>query len=108
MLACILIVAAHGIASAQKLPVIDGKETVATVNYEPITLQEFNSAIAASHADRPGKKKAGSIVYSGILERMINKRLIVLEARNMGFDELPEITNTVKKYSQETLMQSFH
>jgi hypothetical protein len=106
MLVCILIVAVHGIASAQKLPVIDGKKTIATVNYEPITLQEFNSAIAASHADRPGKKKAGSIVYSGILERMINKRLIVLEARNMGLDELPEITNTVKKYSQETLMQS--
>ncbi len=106
MLVCILIVAAHGIASAQKLPIIDGKKTIATVNYEPITLQEFNSAIAASHADRPGKKKAGSIVYSSILERMINKRLIVLEARNMGFDELPEITNTVKKYSRETLMQS--
>ncbi len=81
MLACILIVAAHGITSAQKLPIIDGKKTVATVNYEPITLQEFNSAIAASHADRPGKKKAGSIVYSGILERIINKRLIVLNSK---------------------------
>lgn len=106
MVVCFLIFRGHGFASEQKLPVIDGKKAVATVNDEPISLQEFNSAIAASHAARSGKKKAGRINYSGILERMINKKLIVLEARNMGFDELPEITNTVKKYSQETLVQS--
>ena len=40
-----LIVGPHGTASEQKLPVIDGKITVATVNEEPITLEEFNRAI---------------------------------------------------------------
>ncbi len=105
MVACFLIVATQGFASDRNLPVIDGKKAVATVNAEPITLEEFNRAIAASHTARKGKKKAGHINYSAIMERMINQRLIVLEARNMGMDELPEITSAVKKYSKKTLME---
>lgn len=105
MVACFLILGGHGFASDRKLPLIDGKETVATVNDEPITLQEFNGAIASSHMARSGKKQAGRIDYSGILERLINTRLLLLEARNMGLDELPEIIKTVENYSKETLME---
>lgn len=101
-----LIVNAHGFASAQNLPVIDGKKTVATVNDEPITADELNRAIASLHADRAGMKTAaGRINISPILDRMINTRLLLLEAGNMGFDELPEVTSAVENYSKQTLME---
>jgi hypothetical protein len=105
IIVCFLIAGTNGLASDRKLPLIDGKETVATVNDEPITLQEFNAAIASSHMARSGKKKAGRIDYAAILERLINTRLLLLEARNMGFDELPGIIKTVENYSKETLME---
>ncbi len=105
MVTCFLIAATHGFASEQKLPLIDGKETVATVNDEPITLEELNKAIVASHAAGSHKKKAGKISFSAIMRRLIDIRLILLEARNMGLDELPEIKNTVDQYSRDALMK---
>ncbi|MDO9028247.1 MAG: peptidyl-prolyl cis-trans isomerase, partial [Candidatus Roizmanbacteria bacterium] len=94
-----------GSASDQKLPVIDGKEIVAMVNDEPITLEEFNKALASIHEEMTEEKKIGSIDYSGILSRLINIRLILQEARNIGIDELPEIKNMVDEYSRETLVK---
>ena len=102
---CALLTGLPGYASEGKLPVIDGKVAVAKVNDEPITWEEFNRAIAASHATRTEEKKAGRVNYADIMKRLINTRLIVLEGRNMGLDELPEIKNMVRKYSQETLME---
>jgi len=86
MLTCLIIVGAHGIASAQKLPVIDGKETVAVVNDEPITLVEFNRAIADLHKGRSGEQKVGRIDFSGIMERLINIKLLLLEAKRVAGD----------------------
>ena len=102
---CLLFAVLPGYAAEGKLPVIDGKTAVATVNDEPITLEEFNRAIAASHAARPGAKTAGRIDYSKIIDRMINTRLIVLEARNIGLDALPEIRKMVADFSRETLIK---
>ena len=95
----------RGITADEKLPVIDGKPAVATVNEEPISLDELNRAIAASHTTRPKGDKAGRIDYSAIMERLINTRLILLEARNMGLDELPEVKDAVDRYARETLME---
>ena len=102
---CLLFAALPGYADEGKLPVIDGKIAVATVNDEPITLEEFNGAIAASHAARPGAKTAGRIDYSKIINRLINTRLIVLEASNIGLDELPEVKKLVNDYSRDTLKE---
>lgn len=98
---------AGGILDAKDLPVINGKEAVATVNDEPITLDEFNMALAASHAARieGGESKAGSIDYSAIMQRLINTRLILLEARNIGIHELPEIKSAVEAYERQILME---
>jgi len=101
---CLLLGGLPGYAAEGKLPVIDGKIAVATVNDEPITLEEFNRAIAASHAARTGAKTAGLVDYSKIMSRIINTRLIVLEARNIGLDELPEIKKMVADYSRDTLI----
>jgi len=104
-LVLLLFSGARGLAADEKLPVIDGKQAVATVNAEPISLEELNRAIAASHSTRPRGDRAGRIDYSAIMERLINTRLILLEARNMGLDELPEIRSAVDQYSREALME---
>jgi parvulin-like peptidyl-prolyl isomerase len=92
-----------GLAFSAELPIINGKRTVATVNSDPITLEELNRALASSHTGRPKGNKAGRIDLSDIMNRLINTRLIVLEANNMGLDELPEIKNMLAQYSRDTL-----
>jgi hypothetical protein len=105
ILSLFILFAAPGLASDENLPVIDGKKAVASVPEEPISLEELNKAIAASHTTRPRGEKAGRIDYSDIMERLINTRLILLEARNMGLDELPEVKDMVAKFSREALIE---
>ena len=101
---CLLFIGLPGYGSEKKLPVIDGKTAVATVNDEPITLEELNQAIGASHAERSGEKKAGRIDYSAIVNRLVNTKLILLEARNMGIQDLPAVKDMVDSFSNESLM----
>ena len=103
-LICWLLTGLPGYGSEKKLPVIDGKTAVATVNDEPITLEELNQAIGASHAERSGEKKAGRIDYSAIVNRLVNTKLILLEARNMGIQDLPAVKDMVDSFSNESLM----
>jgi len=106
-LPCFFIPATPGYAKApnQDLPIIDGKKAVASVNDEPISLEELDRAVAASHTDRPKGEKAGRIDFSDIMQRLINTRLIVLEAKNMGLDELPEIREALDTYSKQALRE---
>lgn len=104
-LICSLLAGLPAFGSEEKLPIIDGKTVVAAVDDAPITLEEFNRVIAASHETRPGKKTAGRIDYSSVLKRLIDARLILLEARNMGLDELPEIDSLVEDYAEKTLVE---
>lgn len=100
-------------AIGQELPVIDGRQSVAAVNNRPITLEEFNRALLGSHkeARSPGNvttgsaKTAGSIDYSNLLQRLITIRLILLEADNMGLQDLEETRKALNKYSQEMLIE---
>ncbi len=104
----LLLVAIRAFASDEKLPEIDGKKIVATVNDEPITLEEFTTALSQIHVskegEKPGEKQVSRIDYKGILDRLINSKLIVTEARNIGLDELPEVKEMVDKYSRNTLI----
>lgn len=95
-----LLTAIHTLASDQKLPEIGGEKIVATVNNEPITLEEFTSALSQIHSPKVEEKKVGVIDYKGILDRLIDVKLIVMEARNIGLDELPEVKDAVDKYSK--------
>ncbi len=105
ILATLLIAGTSGFSSERKLPRVDGKETIATVNGEPITLKEFNRALESLHAERAGEKPTGGIDYSALLSRLITTRLIVLEARNIGLDELPKIKDMVDGYAREVLIR---
>lgn len=102
---CSLLAGVPAYGSEENLPIIDGKPAVAAVNDEPITLEEFNRAIGAAHAARPGEKAAGHIDYSNIMNRLINTRLILIEGKNMGLDELPGVQDSVETYSRKTLME---
>jgi hypothetical protein len=84
-----------GIVSGQDLPVIKGKRVVATVTGEPITLDEFNRDLALAQ----GASK------SEVLRRLINVSLVVQEAKRIGLDELPEISNKVDAFSKVTLRE---
>ena len=90
-----LLIGTVGIVSGQDLPVIKGKKVVATMNGEPITLEEFNRELALAQ----GTNK------SELLKRLINVRLIVQEAKRIGLDELPEIKNMVDAFSKVTLRE---
>jgi len=92
-----LVAATNLSATSQDLPVIKGKKTVATINDEPITLEEFNRELLPLKAT--GNKKA----EDELLKRLINIRLIIQEARRMGLDELKELKERVDAFSRVTL-----
>ena len=94
-----------GFASEQNLPMVKGERIVATVNGEPITLQEFNQELVSLHAGITGEKKVGKTRESELLRRLINTHLILQEARRIGLDELPEVRNMVEVYSKTTLRE---
>ncbi len=80
------------VRGAAKLPLIDGKEAVARVNGEPILLEDLLVQLSALHQ---GMTEPQAKVHrpdpSALLDRLINVRLILQEARNIGLDEQPEI-----------------
>jgi len=104
LLAIFPLMAATGFAADPPLPRIGGKEVVATVNADPITVEDLNQALGMRHAEMALGNKVGKVDYTEILNRLINIRLILLEARNIGLDELPEVKESVDSYSRGALM----
>ncbi len=98
-----LLIGMVGIVFGQDLPTIKGKKTVATVNGEPITLDEFNQELATIHQGIGRDQKAEKEKISGLLKRLINTRLIIQEARRMGLDELKELKERVDVFARQTL-----
>ena len=84
-----------GIASGKDLPVIKGKKTVATVNGDPITLEEVDRDVA----------RAAGASRSEVLRRLINASLVIQEAKRIGLDELPEIRKMVDAFASVTLRE---
>lgn len=83
---------------------------IALVNGEPILLRELKKEMESFHREMSqedtGDEKAESSVegnYIELLNRIINTRLIVEEARNIGLDELPEIQEAIKEFSEKTM-----
>ena len=91
--------------ATETLPVMDGKEIVATVNEEPITLEEFNQALYELHGqgDVGDIKKTTKVDYEVPLTRLINTKLILLEAKNIGLDELPIYQQRIGEFSRQGL-----
>ncbi len=64
---------------------------VATVGSDTVTLQELTDALAEIHGEQRGGAMPGKTDLQRILDRIIDLRLVVLEARTMGIDEVPEV-----------------
>jgi len=105
ILAVSLLAATIGFASDQKLPIIAGKKTVATINDEPITLDEFNRELMALHRGVGEEKKVGKENSLELLKRLVNTKLILQEAGRVGLDQLPEVKNMVDVFSRITLRE---
>ena len=95
----------NGFALGQKLPIIDGKATVAVVNGEPITLESLKRAVAESKTEIPDKEAMASMDFSVFVKRLVNTRLIVLEAKNIGLNKLPEVKKAMNGFANQTLME---
>ena len=88
-------------ALAQELPVVKGKKIVASVNGEPITLDELTREIAGVKKESSPATTVDRQAELGVLQRLINTRLIVQEARTIGLDKLPENKMMVDAYAKE-------
>jgi parvulin-like peptidyl-prolyl isomerase len=76
---------------------------IAIVGGEPIPLRELVDALAASHDRRSNKASAGE--FLPMLERIIDVRLMLLEAREAGIHELPEVTKAIEEYTAASLIK---
>lgn len=80
---------------------------VAKVNDEVITGAELNESLSMLHEGMA--KGAGSSMkkqdFSEVLNRLINSRVIIQEARNMGLDQLPEIQELIDKNTRKTIRE---
>lgn len=94
------------VQALEKHSVIDRDNVIASVNNVPITLEELNRAVAASHPDIDAPpQKAGKIDFSSIIKRLLDTRLIIEEGESMGLSELPEIITLTEKYSRQTMIE---
>jgi len=105
ILAVSLLAVTIGFASDQKLPIIAGKRVVATVNGDPITLDEFNRELMALYRSVGGEEKVGKENSLELLKRLVNTKLIIQEAGRIGLDQLPEVKNMVDVFSRATLRE---
>ncbi len=101
--AIFLFMGTAGFVSDKDLPIMKGKKTVATVNNEPIPLDEFNQELATLRQGMSGDRRVEKERISGLLKRLINTRLIIQEARRMGLDELKELKERVDVSARQML-----
>jgi parvulin-like peptidyl-prolyl isomerase len=93
------------VAFAQDLPVVKGKRIVATVNGEQIALDELAREMAMIKREGGAGAKIDRKGELEVLQRLVNTRLIVQEARNIGLDKLPENKMMVDSYAKEALRE---
>jgi parvulin-like peptidyl-prolyl isomerase len=94
-----------GYASPERadLPLVGGKPVLARINGEPLTLEEFERALAGIHTGTADNTQRSLPHPSQLLDRLINGKLVLQEARNIGLDELPEVQSAEKAFEEDTL-----
>jgi hypothetical protein len=92
--------------SGTRIPLFSEKHAstpVARVGTEIITLRELTEALAAMH-DGAGQEQTGAKDFRAVLERLIKVRLVLLEARQMGLEDLPQVRGQIES-RRPTLMR---
>lgn len=82
-----------------------GTTPIVKIGDDTIMLREFADAIAVTHmqghkGETQQKKKQQ---FKPVLDRLVTARLIVLDARATGIDDLPEVKKAVADFRGETL-----
>jgi hypothetical protein len=93
----------QGLPAAKDIPLVGGKPTLAMVNGEPLTLEEFDRVLAGIHGGMTDNATQSRPNPSQLLDRLINAKLVLQEARNIGLDELPEVQSAEKAFEEDTL-----
>lgn len=92
---------------AVKFPIFSAnfdKTPLAAVNDDPILLEELKTALSGLHQYQPQEGKSGiKKDYLKVLNRLINTRLVLAEAANMGLDEVPEVKTAIDTYKADHL-----
>ena len=92
-------------ASAPRLPTVDGREALATVNGDPVTLDELVEQLGMIHQNvlEPATKVRHQEPYD-LLDRLINIKLLLQEARNIGLDDDPGFKRAMATYKREAMV----
>jgi len=95
-----------GAKVTMKVPVTETKFDelpMALVDGEPLTIEAFRQAL------RPAEAGEGEVVEvtgqdpQQVLERLINSMEFLAEAREIGLDQLPDVTKFVRSFRNQTL-----
>ncbi|MDW7771687.1 MAG: peptidyl-prolyl cis-trans isomerase [Desulfobulbaceae bacterium] len=78
---------------------------VAMVDDEPITKYDLSAALARQGKEMSDDPEERKKEYLDVLDRLVNSRLIVLEAMNIGLHETREVTSQVESFKLAALQQ---
>lgn len=80
-----------GCASIQK------RNVLAIVNGEPITEDDLKYSLQIAHR-REDLSSAKELNFSKFIQKMVDDRLIIQEARRMGMEDYPEVQQAIENY----------
>lgn len=98
----------NAIPPAAELPKVGGKPILARINGEPLLLDEVERALAGIHSEASDNARRSRSKPSVLLERLINLKLVLQEARNIGLDTLPEVRSAQKVFEEDTLQSMLY
>lgn len=96
----------EGAVAYLKAPLFDERFAgfpIARVDDEVIELRELLAQLAGAHEGHEKDEKLGRTDHTAALDRLVDVRLIVLEARDSGMDELPEVAEALKSFRESAL-----
>ncbi len=90
-------------AEEADFPLIEGRATLAVVNGEPITVDAFFRDLVAIHETGQESAQRSRQKPEELLDRLVNIRLILQEAINIGLDELPQVGQAMEAYRSDAM-----
>jgi peptidyl-prolyl cis-trans isomerase C len=88
---CLLFTVFVGCASLQK------ENVLAVIDGEPITEEDMKYSLQITHR-REDLSSTGVLNLSQYVQKMVDDRLIIDEARRMGMDQYPEVKQAIQAY----------
>jgi peptidyl-prolyl cis-trans isomerase C len=79
---------------------------IAKVGSDVVTLRDLGEAIASAHGAHDPSSRGGAKDFSPLVDRLVDVRLVFLEAQAMGIVELPEFKASVEQFTENALRES--